>query len=279
MARKYLWIDTPNNSLSPVTMPIDFNPYNNIVHVIGSGGNGGGILATGPGGGGGGGGGAYARKNNLSVAPGATTYFYLPRGNAYSHPTDNDAWFAATTFAASPVGAKGGTRGYPDWYGANQSVRTGGTGGSAAASRGDVKYSGGDGQDGSASNAGGGGGAAGPHGNGLKNATALYGGDGDAGLDGAGGVPGSEHGGDGAYFSITHRWNGSSWTPGSWTLGSGGGAAGKNGINTNGQGGHAGGGGGGSAGSGSLSQYDAGGYPAIIIEYEPLTTANVISDF
>jgi hypothetical protein len=161
--------------------------------------------AGGPGGGGGGpttgrggdgaGGGAYSRKNNLAVTPADSIAFQVgvagtPGASAANGTDGSDTWFKSIT----DVLAKGGKKGL---FGSGTNGR--GLGGQAADGVGDVKYSGGDGDNGSKVTnniAGAGGGAAGPNGNGANATISTSGGAGDAGVGGAGGV-GAQDGFDG----------------------------------------------------------------------------------
>ncbi len=169
------------------------------VECIGGGGGGGRIKG---GASGGGGGGAYV-KAFLAVTPGTTYSYVVGTGGAGSTGTNagGDSWFGST--ATVMVMAKGGS-------GTPNNTAIGSAGGSASASIGDIKYSGGNGGNGgnTSTNGGGGGGAAGTSGNG-SNGINLTGGNGVApgGKGGNGkanssnsygdGVNGSSYGGGG----------------------------------------------------------------------------------
>lgn len=176
----------------------------------------------------GGGGGAYARKNTISVAPGASI--------AYQVGTGVDTVFGGTSLASCICGAQ---------------AASGRTAGTAAASVGDVKYSGGTGH----AVYGGGGGAGGPNGAG-QNASGYPGGDGDAGSGGAGGAKGVA-GGAGTEYDASH--------------GSGGGGGGNN-VNGSGIPGGLYGGGGGARASGTVGP---GAQGLIVINYTPVLIATM----
>ncbi|TSD04961.1 MAG: exported hypothetical protein [Parcubacteria group bacterium Greene0714_7] len=195
------------------TVPADWSDVDTI-ETIGGGGHGGSANV----GGGGGGGGAYASISNLDLTAGASvTYRVIATSDTVFNTT-------ATTCAGSPtpsVCAKGGT---------TASGSTNGTGGTAAASVGTVKYSGSDG-------ASWGGNAAGPNGAGqvvTGYADAGFGGfNGDGGFDfcpdlpsdgGAGGVgyPGYEYSTTPGYGSGGGGGVGGSAGPGAFSGGNGG---------------------------------------------------------
>jgi hypothetical protein len=152
-----------NTSTTSWTTPADWNPDNNIIHMIGGGGGGSGsrwTSTTNRAGGGGGGGGGYTKITNYSSVAGT--------------PTSITIGTAGTAGAAGGSGGAGGTTifgaynaggGSPGTIGSTNS--TGGTGGVG------TTYNGGAGGTGTysatlaaGSGGGGGGGAAGPLGNG-----------------------------------------------------------------------------------------------------------------
>lgn len=172
------------------------------------------IEAWGPGGkgatrttngaGGGGGGGAYVRTDT-TVTPGTTFVVSAPNGG-----TGNDSYFG-TSSANHWVRAKAGAN-------VSNNTATGGAGGSATTSIGQIKRSGGNGGNGSGSNGGGGGSSAGTAANGNNGgapaggAAPAGGGAGGAGRSGSqgagnnGSAPGG--GGGGAYRSSSSTRNG-----------------------------------------------------------------------
>lgn len=228
------------------TVPSDWNAANNKVECYG--GAGAGTHWIGSACGAGGGGGAYAKRANLPLTPGATVNFVVGVGGVDSAGAavsgdGGDTWFNATSMPApgttGVVGAKGGggiaTGPQP----------TGGIGGLAASSCGDVVHSGGDGGGVAATNGagGGGGGCAGPNGPGGPggfNGTSLSGGGGGGGSGGGGSGSGGHAGAAGGASTGGGGGNNSA--------GSGSGAGGVSGAD--GTAGTNGGGGGGS-GAGS----------------------------
>lgn len=178
------------------------------VEVIGAGGGGGARDGSGNGGWGGAGGGAYARSL-LTVTPEVTLDYSVGAGGSGASgtaaaKTGGDTWF----IDASTVMAKGGV-------GVSNSIETGGSGGLANASFGDVKFNGGRGANGqnnttTTRRGGGGGGAAGPTGAGNYTSSitdrlagtsgGAPGGDGGEAFDGnfANGRPGESYGGGGS---------------------------------------------------------------------------------
>ncbi|MCS6934858.1 MAG: PKD domain-containing protein [Chitinophagales bacterium] len=179
------------------TWTVPSGVYSITVHCWGGGGGGGRSAQDGRGCGGGGGG-AYARKT-LNVTPGQVFNFSIGAGglgnSTGSGNPGGDTWFGSPT----TVLAKGGS-------GVAQSSSTGGAGGSAALSVGDVKYSGGNGGNGTGAGschaAGGGGGAAGTTGNGFNGQNGTMGSGvlgvcPSGGNGGFGGAPRSEYGGGG----------------------------------------------------------------------------------
>ena len=158
----------------------------------GGGGNGGSPDISGDGldwvSGGSGGGGAFAKKI-VSVTPG-TTYTVTVGG------ASQDSWFISNTTVLAKAGGNGEDGSCNATF-CNSAAD--GSGGSAAASIGDVKYSGGNG----GTNSGGGGGAAGSFGAGSSasggpgQGSSEYGGNG-GGFSGYDGLSGSYFGGGGA---------------------------------------------------------------------------------
>lgn len=175
------------------------------VECIGGGGGGGRIDG---GASGGGGGGAYV-KAFLAVTPGTTYSYVVGTGGSGSTGTKNggDSWFGSS----ATVMAKGGN-------GTPINTTTGSSGGSAAASVGDVKYFGGNGGNGgsNSANGGGGGGAAGASGNG-SNGVNLTGGNGvtPGGKGGNGRLRSSDYG-DGVNGSSYGGGGGGAVSGGSW---------------------------------------------------------------
>ncbi|MDO8966623.1 glycine-rich domain-containing protein, partial [Algoriphagus sp.] len=147
------------------------------VEVWGAGGRGGSRTSNGSAGGGGGG--AYSRSV-LTVTPGQVINYYVGFGSLTALPGE-DSWFSSNT----TLMAKGGNS-------VDTNITTGGTGGSAAAGVGDVKFSGGNGAT-AGSNTGGGGSSAGRAANGT-NATTSTGATAptDGGNGGSGDTSGSQ---------------------------------------------------------------------------------------
>lgn len=149
----------------------------------------------------GGGGGAYAKKNAILVTPGQTISYSIGAGGSGGSGNNpgGDTWF----FNSSTVLAKGGG-------GVANSSMTGGTGGQASASVGDVKFSGGNGGAGSnggtSKDAGGGGGAAGTSGNGMNGGP----GDNDASASGTNGHRAGGSAGSGYPFASPNNGRGGS---------------------------------------------------------------------
>ena len=139
-----------------------------------------GFGATGNNGGGGGGGGAYARSV-LAVTPNTVYNMHIGTPGTQGQPA-GDTWFDNAT----RVMAKGG---------ASSTGRNGAAGGSAAASIGDVTFSGGNGGDYGGDGGGGGGATALPNGNGPNGAdgSGEQGGAGGTGFFGNGGAGGSDN--------------------------------------------------------------------------------------
>lgn len=228
--------------------PADWNDAANTVECIGSGG----WAAVGTSISNSGGGGAYAKKYNVAIA-GASASYNVPAAHG------GDTWFGST----GTVLAKGGSN--P-------------AGGTAAASVGDVKYSGGNGAGVYYSwpntTGGGGGAAGGPNGAGGSGTagTASAAGNGGSAAGGHGGVGGTgsktsnaQHGGAGTHFDGSHG------------AGGGGGGGYDNGFGTPDYTGGNGGLYGGGAGSGGpdpvTGQHSHGAQGIIVITYTPLILA------
>jgi len=201
------------------TVPSDWNDLENTIECIGAGAEGG------PNGRAGGGGGAYAIKSNLALTPNDSITIQIGNGTLgwtsnNFHNTGRDTYFNGASLGASSCGAEGG-------YDGTNNANT--TGGQAANSIGDTKYSGGAGGNNGASGrpGGGGGGAAGPNGAGGAggNASTTVGGAGGQGDNGSGGAGGS--GGTAEANNATAGSVGTEWT----THGSGGGGGGGTGGN------------------------------------------------
>lgn len=182
------------------------------VETWGGGGRGASISSNGDNEGGGGGGGAYA-SSTITVTPGATYNYFVGAGSTGTG-AGGDTWFVNT----STVMAKGGSS-------SNTNSNTGANGGSAPASVGTTKFSGGNGADGSwYYSYGGGGGSSAAPGNigsdgfyyigGVAAAGGGNGGDGRNGGSGngtAGSFPGGGGGGS-RTNSNTNRTGGSGGT-------------------------------------------------------------------
>ncbi|MBT0652291.1 glycine-rich domain-containing protein [Geomobilimonas luticola] len=160
------------------------------------GGGGAGAQRSTNGNGGGGGGGAYAKVNTFSVTPGNNySYTVGAAGTSAATPTNG----GASSFNATTCVAAGGTS-------AATNSATGGAGGLASASTGNVKYNGGNGWTATGTGGGGGGSSAGTAsaGNNATSSTGATavtgggpGGNGRTGSQGAGSPPASGPGGGG----------------------------------------------------------------------------------
>lgn len=229
-------------SSSPWTVPADFDPNNNVVHLIGAGGNGALWDDGGNGyGGGGGGGGGYHSVANFSPG-GSTVAFVIGAGGSGTATSMTGIAGTAGAGETPLIGGSGGV-------GGTGSTSSGGNGGNG----GNFGYG------------GGGGGAAGPNGAGWAGSPALgfsfgEGGSADSGIGGAGAVIDSGPGGNGTNIS---------------GYGPGGGGAGEYQGGAGGGGGAYGGGGGGAAAGGDGG---VGGSGAIIIVYTPLATGCTVTD-
>jgi hypothetical protein len=179
--------------------------------------------------GGAGGGGAYSRTNNIAVTPGETIYF-----SGLGTVNGSDYWARVGTNSAPASTAQRGVLAKSANFG---------SGGAAASSVGDVRYSGGGGGSGFGTDtSGGGGAAAGPNG------------DGGGGGSGAGAISAAGHGGGGAPDGGGNGQNGTSTNGGD-----GGNPGGGTGASTNGGTGNSGTTGGGGAGRGGNGSGGAGG--------------------
>jgi hypothetical protein len=161
-------------------VPASWNDADNSIELISAGGPG--ADSDGTSGGNGGGGGAFSKKTNVNLTPLDMLDYRVGAGGTPG--TDGEpTWFGAATFGAAIVAALGGERGIG---------RTGGgLGGQASGGIGDLKTSGGDGDNGGDAG-GGGGGAGGPNGDGADGAGTSATGDSGAGGGGADdGAPGS----------------------------------------------------------------------------------------
>jgi hypothetical protein len=188
----------------------------------GGGGAAGGSLAGGSNSGGyGGGGGAYAKVNALAVTPGAVLPYVVGGGGSGGAANNLGANGGSTSFNATACVAKGGV--------AATSAHIG-TGGAAATSTGDVKFSGGNGGSATGSGGGGGGASAGlaTNGNNGNSVSSSSGGAGGAGVTNSSGS-----GGDGG-SSNTIGQGGNVWGGGGGG-GGGGSSAGKGGNGARGQ--------------------------------------------
>jgi hypothetical protein len=140
-------------SITTWTLPVDWNPISNFVHLIGGGGGGAGSRTSGGlGGGPGGGGGGYTRITNYSAGAGTVVSTTIGASGAGGAPNSSGSAGGSTVFGAYSAGGGGGG--------------TYGTGGAAGAGS---TYNGGRGGLGSNSSGvngggGGGGGAGGPNG-------------------------------------------------------------------------------------------------------------------
>ena len=167
-------IVTTYSTSTTITVPLGVTSIN--VQAWGGGGKGG-SRSTGSGGYGGGGGGAFA-SSNVSVTGGSTYTITVGSGSTSNSSDGGDSWFINNT----SILAKGGKT-------VPNNTSTGGLGGTAAASIGTTKFSGGNGVNGVTSLYGGGGGS--------SAGTAAAG---STGLLNAGGIApaGGGDGGDGA---------------------------------------------------------------------------------
>lgn len=184
-------------SVSPWTVPNDWNSASNSIEVIGGGGSGG-MVGIGEGGGGGGGGG-YSIIKNLSLTTGNTVQFSVgaggtnpgvtAQGNKGGNTYFNASSFAACTNSATCVKAEGGEGGFITSAGGTGLTASASGGGFAttASAVGTTRYEGGDGGKacGLGNSGGGGGGSAGLFGKGGNGGNG--GGDASPGAGGGGG--------------------------------------------------------------------------------------------
>lgn len=218
------------------SVPSDFNPSSNTIHLFGGGGGGAnGYSTVGKTGGGGGGGGGYTRATNVALTPSGSVAITVGGGGA-----GGSSGAAGGTTSISGYTANGGGGGT-----ATTGNSTGGGGGYGAT------YYGGNGGAGAISGTntggGGGGGAGGPNGTGgnggtgYGSSTSPAGGGGGGNGGGTNGGNGtSTNGGDGgdSIVSSTTGGSGGSTGPGtSGTFGGGGGGSRGTSATTSGNGG------------------------------------------
>lgn len=274
-------------SVSPWTVPGDWNNAANTIETIAGGGSGA-VVCTATRNAAGGGGGAYNKATNVALS--GTAQFQVGAGGAavsLTAPTaantngnnGTDTWFNGTSLASASVSSQHGSGGSSTAANTNAA---GGVKGAAASGQG----SGNDGGKGGDSNGGltasGGGGAGGPNGPGnpgVDNTTATTGTNGGSGDAGSGGTAGTGNsagnGGNGG--------NGSELGGGAAGSGGGGGGAALNGSGTAITGGNGGnyGAGGGAAGNvnGGTAVYTSGKATdgVIVITYTPSGGATLVS--
>ncbi len=198
-----------DTTATTITVPADWNSFNNKVEAVAAGQNGqSSVYPTVVGNGGIGGG--YAVKTNLSLTPGASASIQIGTANSYASPTTAADTWVVNTSTLLAVG-----------------------GGSGSAAAGTTTYSGGGGGTAGGTNegAGGGGGAAGKSGVGAAGAAGGSFAGGSRG--GAGGTAdnGTVNGGNGATASTAAQ-NGTAGTEWSASYGSGGGGGGGAGNTT-----------------------------------------------
>lgn len=231
---------------SGISFPTGWNNSDNLIEIVGCGGNGSTRVSSSQGGNGGGGG-AYAASTNVNLGTGTFTINYAT-GGSQANCAVLDSGGVVKVSAAPGNNATAVNNGR-------------GTGGTAAGSSGDVTRSGGDGGNSTVADAGGGGGgSAGPNGvggNGAVGAT-INGGSADGGTVGQ---------------QTTQGATGNSGTEWS-TAGCGGGGAGGvgGGSRAGGNGGAYGGGGGGSdSGTAAAGQ---GLNALVILQWNPAVAPN-----
>lgn len=264
-----------STSTTTWTVPTDWNNANNSIEAIGGGG--GGAASTGaPASATGGGGGAYAKVTNLPLTPGAVISLSIAAATANVGGTGqvvgitgNDTWFNGATFAASSVGAKGGSGGNATATGTAAAA----SGGVASASIGTTKYNGGNSGSvttGTNANATGGGGGAGKNGAGSNGVSLTStsnsvsaGGQGDVTSGGTGGAGNAA--GNGGSGNV-----GNEYTTATGSGGGGGATGSTTGIG--GLGGNYGGGGGGGSNVSVGAGGGGGAQGLIIIIYNPATS-------
>lgn len=225
-----------NTSSSTWAVPLDWNPTNNTIHLIGGGGGGASAYTSGNNraGGGGGGGGGYTRLTNQAIS-GNITYQAGSAGAAGGDGGNNGSAGGTTSWNAGASTAGGGGGGQAS----TSPSSTGGTAGTG------TTYNGGAGGTGSTSTAsgtgnggGGGGGAGGPNGAGAA------GGNGFASTT-TGSIAGGGGGGNGGGTAGGNASSGTGGTGGNNSSGAGGASSTRTGA--------IGGGGGGSVGSSGLN--------------------------
>lgn len=236
MAQRVVFLTT--QGANSYTIPSNFESFVS-VEAIGGGGDGGEVdnpagSQSSVYGGGSGGGGAYAKSTSVTgLSPGQTVYYQVGVGGSTTNA--GDSWFNASSNAAPTLV----TQGVLAKRGTSAIENTGGSGGTTAASIGDVKFAGGNGSNGAISSAppggcggGGAGGPAGAGGNGAGSANTTRGGGGGGG---AGNNVGAGSAGTASSVANTGGagGNGGSGTGGgaantAGTAGTGGGAGGGN---------------------------------------------------
>jgi hypothetical protein len=251
------------------TTPADWNPANNIVHLIGAGGGSAGSMENGTyshAGGGGGGGGGYTVITNYSAAVGTPITLAIGTGGGGGAANANGASGGTTSFAGNTAGGGGGgtvtfsttpaSGGGAGGVGSTYNGGAGGAGSTTIALRNDAA-------------GGGGGGAAGPNGPGGAGGTGFVaalgtsaggGGGGNGGgsngssasssLGGAGGSNSSGIGGGAASAGVGNAGSFGGGGSGAGALGVGG--VGGNGIDILGTWGSGGGGGGSKGANGGV---------------------------
>lgn len=243
--------------------PGNWNPANNTIDCLGSGGNGlSGDAALNNQSGGGGGGGAWCRGTNRTLS--FPVPYWVSPGGAIGQANDPSTNFGSSTqwfvSGAGIISAKGGQKG----LGTSGVSGAGGNGGTVDGSA--TGYAGGSGVYTAGQSAGGGGGgSAGPHGpgsNGIAGSGTTFGRGGNADNNNTTGqTTGGGNGLPGTQFDSTH--------------GCGSGAAGGSDVNTKGGVGglYGGGGGGGYMSTGTGKPGGLGGDGLIVITYTPLSAS------
>lgn len=228
-------------------VPNDWNDADNDIHCIAAGGGGNNSAANGVDGGGGG---AYASVSNISLTPGAMIDYHVGPGTGGTG-SGGHTWFNGTSLSNCSVGADSGNGGSQNR-----------AGGSASASVGTIRFSGGSGGFGFSGSGGGGGAAGGPNGNGGNGQSGASGSRGGATAGGiSGGFPGGPKAGNMEVSWLATGGGDETAGPGSGGAGGGQGPPGGNG------GFYGGGGGGGGASQGGGG---AGRQGIIVIRYVPL---------
>jgi hypothetical protein len=263
-------ITSTSGSNQNYTVPSDWNPANNSIQAVGSGGSGAVTNGIGSAAGGGGGGG-WGQVTNAGLTPGGSAAFFLNVGGvgpvtslSANGSAGSPTWMrtdggttAPGTAAQGVLGATGGGAtngsgtvggGVAGTANVGSSTNNGGSGGAAIGS--------------AACASGGGGGAGGPSGAGGSPAaptdTWAAGGNGDNNFGGGGGAVQGGNGSPGGEID------------GIGVTGSGGGGAGLIASGTAGSGGNAGGGGGGATyTTSSTNRAGSGGNGLIVLKYTP----------